>query len=297
MYTPIKQFITWAAVERGLAKNSLKAYETDLKQLAAFLTEAGHASWDAVSREDLHDFLDHALDLQQEASTLARKMVSFKVFFRWMFQERMIGQDVTEVMDSPRPRRSLPHYLTEREVQDLLKLHRKANDPLDRRNHLIIELLYASGLRVSELCGLTIEQVLLDQKVFRVTGKGNKTRLVPFGKPAREQLEFYFDNIRPQLASEAHVCQEVLLSKTGRPLTRARIWQVVQELALKAGIGKSLHPHMLRHSFASHLLSHGADLRTIQEMLGHADIATTQIYTHVDEDRLIDIHKRFHPRA
>ncbi len=297
MYTPIKQFITWAAVERGLAKNSLTAYETDLKQLAAFLTEAGRTSWTQVSRDDLHDFLDHALDMQQESTTIARKMVTLKIFFRWLFQERLLQQDVTEVMDSPRTRRSLPHYLTEKEVGALLELYRKSKDLLDRRNHLIVEILYASGLRVSELVTLTVEQIQFDQNVFRVTGKGSKTRLVPFGTPAHEQLKYYLEEVRPQLASDTQAYAELLLSKNGRPLTRARIWQVLKQMALAAGIGKELHPHMLRHSFASHLLSHGADLRTIQEMLGHADISTTQIYTHIDEDRLVDIHRQFHPRG
>ena len=156
-------------------------------------------------------------------------------------------------------------------------------------------MLYASGLRVSELADLKINDIDFERSVFRVTGKGNKTRLVPFGKPAQQQMKYYMELARPQLTKLT--IEELLLSNNGRRLTRARIWQLVKESAVLAGIQKELHPHMLRHSFASHLRSHGADLRTIQEMLGHADIATTQIYTHVDEDRLRNIHNQIHPRS
>ncbi len=291
----IRQFLTWAAVERGLAKNSIAAYGTDLRQLAVFLDDQGIKDWTVVSRDDLLDFLDTCLEDEQEATTIARKLVSMKVFYRFLHQERMIVANITEVMDSPRRRLHLPHYLTETEVTALL--NNKARDPLKRRNHLILELLYASGLRVSELTGLQVQAIDFERRVFRVIGKRNKTRLVPFGKPALHQLRFYLDKSRPQLLTGDVDPPELLLSKNGRALTRARIWQLVKESALEAGIGKHLYPHMLRHSFASHLLSHGADLRTIQEMLGHADIATTQIYTHIDQDRLIDIHKRFHPRS
>ena len=272
------------------------AYQTDLCQLADFLLDDGIKSWSAVKREHLHNFLDHCLDLQREASTIARKLVSIKVFFRWMFQEKLVPGNITEVMDSPRASRSLPHYLTEVEVKKLLNLHKGNTDPLLVRNRLILEMLYASGLRVSELADLQRSQIDIDRHVFRVTGKGSKTRLVPFGTPAEKALKNYLENDRPELQSDKDI-DTLLLSKNGNKLTRARIWQIVKEMALEAGIGKHLHPHMLRHSFASHLLSHGADLRTIQEMLGHADIATTQIYTHIDEDRLKDVHRKFHPRS
>jgi integrase/recombinase XerD len=293
----VRQFLTFAAVERGLAKNSLTAYGNDLRQLTQSLVGRGRASWVDVTRDDVLAFLDQVLDQRRESSTIARKLVSCRVFFRWLYRERHIPRDVLEVMDSPRAHRSLPHYLTEAEVERLLALNRNSDQPLPRRNQLILEILYASGLRVSELVGLQTAAIDFDRKVFRVTGKGSKTRLVPFGTPAHDQLRHYLDQVRPALARPDQPCVELLLSKTGRPLTRARLWQVVEQCATAAGIGKHLYPHMLRHSFASHLLSHGADLRTIQEMLGHADIATTQIYTHVDEDRLVDIHRQFHPRA
>lgn len=292
----IKGFLSFCAVERGLAKNTLTAYGTDLEQLAAFLLARDIASWESVSRDDLLDFMDDLVETLHEPSSIARKTVSFKVLFRWMHRERMIPNNVTEVMDSPRKRLCLPHFLTEREVDALLNLYNKARDPLKRRNHLILELLYSSGLRVSELAAMAINDVNFDKRVFRVTGKRNKTRLVPFGEPAKHQLEYYLAQSRPELVRDPGVDQ-VLLSKNGRPLTRARVWQVVKECTMLAGIAKNVFPHMLRHSFASHLLSHGADLRTIQEMLGHADIATTQIYTHIDERRIIEAHKNFHPRA
>ena len=297
MYLQVKQFKTYASIEKGLAENSLSAYVTDLSQLVELLESKGLKTWDDVQRSHIYDFLDEAHEQDLESSTIARKLVSIKVFFRWMFQERFISKNVTEVMDSPRNGRSLPHYLSEREVNDLLDLNRKKRDPLKRRNHLIFELLYSSGLRVSELTNLTTNEIDFDRSVFRVTGKGNKTRIVPFGKPAMHQLDYYLEKVRPELVNEMYNSPELLLSKNGKALTRARVWQIVNECALEAGIGKRIYPHMLRHSFASHLLSNGADLRTIQELLGHADISTTQIYTHVDEDRLRQIHKTFHPRA
>ncbi len=292
----IKAFLSFCAVERGLSKNTIIAYGTDLRQLADFLHGQGTVAWESVVRDDLLDFLDDLLDRLQEPASIARKTVSFKIFFRWMHQERLLTKNVTEVMDSPRKRLCLPHFLTEPEVDALLNLYNKARDPLKRRNHLILELLYSSGLRVSELAALAINDVDFDKRAFRVTGKRNKTRVVPFGEPAKHQLEYYLEQSRPQLVRDPGVC-EILLSKNGRVLTRARVWQVIKECTLRAGISKNVYPHMLRHSFASHLLGHGADLRTIQEMLGHVDIATTQIYTHVDERRLRDAHKNFHPRA
>ncbi len=293
----IQQFITFVAVERGLAPNTLEAYGNDLNQLAGFLEGRGGTSWNGVSRDEIHDFLDFTHGLGRETATIARKIMSCKVFFRWLHREGLVDSDITEVMDSPRAGRSLPHYLTEAEVDRLLALNHDAKELLKRRDQAILELLYASGLRVSELVTLTVQQIDFDQDVCRVTGKGNKTRLVPFGVPARKGIEHYLNEVRPKLLRNGVNPAEVFLSNNGRPLTRARIWQMVQAVAVAAGIGKRLYPHMLRHSFASHLLSHGADLRTIQEMLGHADIATTQIYTHVDEDRLVDIHRRFHPRG
>jgi len=293
----VREFLTYAAVERGLARNSLAAYGLDLRQLVAFLTARGRTDWSAVSRDDVLAYLDEVHGQGRESATLARKLVSAKVFCRWLARERQVPRDVLAVLNSPRAHRRLPAYLTEAEVERLLALHRDRSEPLPCRDRLVLEVLYASGLRVSELASLPTAAIDFERRVFRVTGKGQKTRLVPFGEPAAAALRHYLEQVRPQLARAERPCAELLLTKTGRPLSRLRLWQIVEQSAKAAGIGKHLHPHLLRHSFASHLLSHGADLRTIQELLGHADIATTQIYTHVDEARLAGIHRRFHPRA
>jgi integrase/recombinase XerD len=223
-------------------------------------------------------------------------MVTTRVFFRFMHHERIIRVDVTAVMDSPRLWRMLPNFLREDEVRLLLQHNRKSRDPLLRRNHLIFELLYACGLRVSELCTLRVDQIMLEEKIMRVTGKGDKTRVIPFGKHAQTHLTSYLERFRPMHVKGPNP-PELLLTRNGNPMSRSRIWQVVKQSAKEVGIKKAVYPHMLRHSFASHMLRHGADLRVVQELLGHSDVSTTQVYTHVDTDHLARIHQQFHPRA
>ena len=296
MYDDVLQFITMTGIEQGLAKATQEAYRTDLRQLTESCRRMGRRDWDEVGRDDILDFLDDLKGEGLEGSSIARKLVAIKVFFRWMYGEKRLPRNITEVMDSPRLWRILPELLHEGEVRALLRVHARAKDKLDRRNHVMLELMYASGLRVSELVGLRVDEVRFDLGILRVTGKGDKTRIVPFGAPARKVLRGYLSTVRPLLLRSGPASQ-VFLSRNGKPLTRARVWVIVKAIAREAGIRKNIYPHMLRHSFASHLLANGADLRTIQEMLGHADIATTQIYTHVDRDRLAQVHKQFHPRG
>jgi integrase/recombinase XerD len=232
-----------------------------------------------------------------ESSSIARRLVSIKVLFRYLFQEKLIDNDITDVMDSPKLWRLLPDFLSPEEIDRMLKAFpATGKDPLLFRNRTMLEVMYACGLKVSETAGLTLGGFLEDQKILRVTGKGDRERIVPVGRTAASLLKKYITVIRPQLLKNKNE-PVVFLSKTGRPLNRERIWAIVKEAALIAGISKNIHPHTLRHSFASHLLENGADLRIIQEMLGHADISTTQIYTHIDEQRLLNVHHRFHPRA
>lgn len=292
----INEFLGHATLERGLAKNSIAAYKSDLGQLAAYLVSKDIADWASVERSDLVDFLEELRDRDQAPATLARKMVATKVFFRYLFQENLVSRNVTEVMDGPRLWQMLPGFLTSEEVEQFLDSFRRPVDALGHRNETMMELLYASGLRVSELADLRVDNLKFDQGVIRITGKGNKTRIVPFGIPARKLLLIYLRNTRPELAKGATEPQ-VFLSRNGRPLTRARIWGIVKAGGRAAGIHKNIYPHTLRHSFASHLLANGADLRVIQEMLGHADISTTQIYTHVDHERLRRHHQLYHPRG
>jgi integrase/recombinase XerD len=232
-----------------------------------------------------------------ESTTIARRLVAIKVFFRYLFQEKIISEDITDVMDSPKLWRMLPDFLSLNEVNALLEVYSsRGKDPLTFRNRTMLELMYACGLRVSEEANLKTANILFEQSLLRVTGKGNKERIVPVGNTALKLLKRYLNEIRPELGPPEGELT-VVVSKNGKPLNRERIWAIVKEAARKAGITKNIYPHTLRHSFASHLLENGADLRIIQEMLGHADISTTQIYTHIDQNRLLNVHKQFHPRA
>ena len=292
----LRGFKIWMSIERGLSPSTVSAYLSDLRQLVEALEARGVNDWAGVTRDHLLDHLEGLTALGQEPHTLARKLVTFKVFLRWLAAEKKIPANVTEVMDGPRLWKLLPGFLTEEEVTRLLAVNARAKDPLTQRNAAIFELLYASGLRVSELCDLRAEEVDLDARLLRVTGKGRKTRIVPFGDPAVVQLARYLREVRPVLLRDPGIAF-LFLSHRGLRLTRERIWTLVKQTAIQAGITKDISPHTLRHSFASHLLAHGADLRVIQELLGHADISTTQIYTHVDQGRLREVHRQFHPRA
>lgn len=285
-------------MEKGLSDNSVSAYQSDLKDFTKFVHHLGKSRVDEITRNDILAFLSDCKERGLEPSSLARRLVSIKIFFRYLFQEKIVTTDITGVMDSPKLWRLLPDFLSINEVNALLKAFpATAKDPLIFRNRAILELMYSCGLRVSETASLQLNSLLLDQDLIRIIGKGDKERIVPVGKPAGRLLIRYLDEIRPLLQKIESSETAVFLSFRGRPLDRERIWAIVNEAAKLAGINKTIHPHTLRHSFASHLLEHGADLRIIQEMLGHADISTTQIYTHVDQQRLINVHKQFHPRG
>ena len=295
MYELIKEFAANLHVERGLSANTVAAYRSDLAQFAAYAATRGVTDPNAVQRDLILDFLEAQRDTR-EVATIARRLVTIKVFFRFLHEEHRIVTNLTEVMELPRLWKLLPGLLSEAEVGRLLTVIRKDKSLLGRRNQAMLELLYASGLRVSELADLTLDQLRFDLGVVHVTGKGRKSRLVPVGEPAQAAIDDYRRHIRPQLLRQGPVSQ-LFVSKNGRRLDRTRIWHIVRQAAKLAGISRPVHPHMLRHSFASHLLAHGADLRIIQEMLGHADISTTQVYTHVDPSRLVQAHRAFHPRG
>ena len=293
----LKHFLGYAALERGLAVNSTEAYRSDLLDFIAFLQNSQVSNFMEVTRDTILDYLCRCKDKGMESTTLARRLVAIKVFFRYLFQERIIARDITDVMDSPKLWRILPEFMSAREVDALLNaFSARAKDPLEFRNRCILELMYACGLRVSETAGLTVGSINFDENVVRAFGKGSKERIVPIGRTARELVGRYLENVRPLLVRDASETA-LFLSNHGRKLDRIRIWGVVKQAAAIAGIHKNIHPHTLRHSFASHMLENGADLRVIQEMLGHADISTTQIYTHVDQRRLLEVHRKFHPRA
>lgn len=300
MESYFEHFSGYLTLERGLSLNTVEAYLSDLRDFKHYLELIEHdLSADSIDRNIIIDYLTTCrVEQEMQPATLARRLVSIKVFFRYLFHEKLISQDVTQIMDSPKLWRLLPDYLNIAEIDSLLQVwddpHQK--DSLSLRNRAMFELMYASGLRVSEVANLTLNHVSFETGILRIVGKGDKERLVPFGRDAQQRVKLYLEKGRHQLLkniNETHL----FLSKTGKRLDRERIWQLVKETALKAGIHKEVYPHTLRHSFASHLLENGADLRIIQELLGHADIATTEIYTHIDRRKLFAIHKKFHPRG
>ena len=288
-------FIGHLRLERGLSLRTAKAYGSDMELFIRYLESLKINDWEEVRREDIEDFLEMDPDHRMEPTTIARRLVSIKVFFRYLVEEQIVKNDITVFLEGPRKRLQLPGFLTEEEVDRLIAAY-TGNDILTIRNRAIIEVLYASGLRASEITRLRLDKVEFNESYLRVIGKRDKERVVPFGREASGCMAAYLREARPKLDKSGKAL-EFFLSRTGKALTRERIWMIVTEAARIAGIEKDIYPHMLRHSFATHLLSHGADLRVIQEMLGHADISTTQIYTHMDSSRFANAHQQFHPRA
>ena len=296
MEKSLKHFIGFLTLEKGLSKNTIDAYKADLLNFIKWMREDGIDSYTALSRNDIIYYLGDIKDQGLEVSTIARRLVSIKVLYRYLFQERIIPNDITDVMDSPKMWRILPDFLSSLEIDKVLKAYPAGKDPLNFRNKTMLEVMYACGLRVSELINLPVNAINFDEMIIRVYGKGNKERIVPIGRTAANLVRRYLRDHRYTFVKDMDY-PHLFLSYRGKPLNRERLWAIVKKAALLAGIDKNIHPHTLRHSFASHLLENGADLRVIQEMLGHADISTTQIYTHIDKKQLINIHHKFHPRA
>ncbi len=291
----LESFLDYISLERGLSINTRKAYADDIKQFLDSLAQKGVSSLNQVSRKQI---LDHLMAMKargMSTNSISRHLVSIKVFFRYLQQEGLLDRNVTDTMDSPRLWKILPDTLSEKEV-DLLLAAPDMRKPLGVRDRAILELFYASGLRVSELAGLQLPDLHTDDGYIRVIGKGRKERVIPVAGESIRLLNRYLEEVRPLLCENPHL-QNVFVSKRETALCRQRLWQIIKKYTKDAGIMKNVTPHTLRHSFASHLLDNGAPLRVIQEMLGHADIATTQIYTHVNPARLKSIHQQFHPRA
>ena len=283
-------------LEKGLAQASIEAYLNDIMDFIRYLDKSsGLTAPKEVTRFEIMDYLEYCQESELAVSTISRRLISIKLFFRYLLSENELEENITEVMDSPRLLKLIPDFLSENEVEELLKAS-EGPENLQKRNRLILELLYSCGLRVSELCNLKMDAPDFQRSIMRVKGKGSKERMVPFGRTAEKFIVEYLRKVRPQLDKTGKV-SELFLSKNGKKITRAMVWQLIKKLTVAAGIQKNIFPHTLRHSFASHLLKNGADLRVIQEMLGHSDIATTQIYTHVEHSRLAQVHKQFHPRS
>ncbi len=291
----IEMFLDYVILERGLSDRTREAYAADLVSFAGFMAMLGISSPNAVGRDHIVDYLMVEKDRGLCVNSISRRLVAIKVFFAYLQREGLLATNVTDVMDSPRLWKVLPGLLTPREIERLLSAP-DGDAPVAVRDRALLELFYATGMRVSELCGLKLDDMHFDDGYLRCIGKGSKTRVVPFGAASREALEHYLLTVRPKLEKKGP-SRFVFLTVRGGAFTRQRLWQIVRIYTRRAGIDKPVSPHTLRHSFASHLLANGAPLRVIQEMLGHADIATTQIYTHVDQQRLKAVHHQFHPRG
>ena len=296
MHDPIDSFIRYLAVERGLSENYQLSTQRSLLEFAQWCSSRRKIdNFRAVTLPLVGDYLAERKRAGLSAASIKLIVVALKIFFRFLVSRGIVTRDPTEALALPRIERYLPETLNELQVEQLIDSI-ETQVPLGLRDRAIVELLYASGLRISELANARLENFNAEERIVRVTGKGNKTRLVPVGRKACEALAAYLSSERPTLVKRRSG-SEIFLSARGGKLTTARIWQVVKKHARHSGLEKNIYPHLLRHSFATHLLGNGADLRIIQEMLGHADISTTQIYTHVDQHRLKAIHRQFHPRA
>ena len=288
-------FLDHVRFERGLSDLTLDAYRHDIVRLAAFLEQRGRREPSAVTTADLRAFVLHLKDLGLAASSIARNLSAIRTFFGFLIGENLVVGDPSERLQAPRGWRSLPEVLTVPEIERLLEAPDLAQ-PLAWRDRAILEFAYASGVRVSELLSLELRHLSLENEFAMVFGKGSKERLVPIGRRAVGALSIYLRELRPKL-EKGHGEGRVFLNARGRPLTRMGIWKILRAHVRAAAIEKPVSPHTLRHSFATHLLEGGADLVAVQEMLGHADISTTQIYTHIDRRYLAEVHRAFHPRA
>jgi len=296
MEQAIESFIRFLAVERGLSENYQLSTQRSLTEFANWCASKKKiADPREINLPLISEYLADRKRAGLSASSIKLIVVALKIFFRFLAGKGVVERDPTEALPLPRIERYLPETLNELQVEQLIESV-DTKVPFGLRDRAMIELLYASGLRISELANARLENVDLDQGMVRVTGKGNKMRIVPVGRKACEALAAYLSTERPKLVKR-RTGGEIFLSGRGTKLTTTRIWQIVKKISRHSGLEANIYPHLLRHSFATHLLGNGADLRIIQEMLGHADISTTQVYTHVDQQRLKAVHRQFHPRA
>jgi integrase/recombinase XerD len=299
METSIHVFLSYLRVEKGLAQNTILAYGRDLKRFAEFLRKRQKQKMEDVTREDVVDFLSNLYKEKLDSRSVARFLVSLRGLYKYAMMEGLVTIDPTENLESPKIRSSLPTFLRIEEIDKLLAAP-NLETPIGLRDRAMLEVLYSTGLRVSELLNLRISDIDMRIGCVRCIGKGDKERLVPIGRKAIEAVEQYLATGRPQFAKPSSPPphnQVLFLTRVGRRLSRVGIWKIIHDYGTRLGLRGRLTPHKLRHSFATHLLEGGADLRSVQLMLGHADISTTQIYTHVVEERLKQIYKAHHPRA
>jgi integrase/recombinase XerD len=289
----LKSFLVHLAAERGLAQNTLLAYRRDLQDTEAWLAARGRTFLTAAA-DDFRGYLQNQSRRGQATRTVARRLAALRVFLRFLIAEGHNRDGILQQLERPKSEQSLPKVLSRAMVNQLIAAP-DPESPLFWRDVAILELLYASGLRATELCELKTRDLNLMVMCVRVIGKGNKERIVPLGKAAHDAISNYLAVCRPKLERSPN--ERLFISRTGKSLDRIALWMLVEKYGRKSGLLKRISPHTLRHCFATHLIGGGADLRVVQELLGHSDIATTQIYTHVDQDRLKSVHKKFHPRG
>ncbi|MGP4072394.1 site-specific tyrosine recombinase XerD [Piscibacillus sp. B03] len=295
MEDALRDYIHFLQIEKGLADNSIASYRRDLNQYLKFLKEVEEvAEVNQIERHHIREFLKHLDDAGKSSSSIARMISTIRSFHRFIIQEYGVKHDASLHIQTPKKERKLPKVLSNSDVETLLDLN--GSEPLDLRNKAMLETLYATGLRISELLSLKVNDLHLMMGFVRIIGKGGKERIVPLGKHAQQAIEEYVEHARPSFLKHNQT-DALFLNHRGKQMTRQGFWKVLKKIAREKGIRAELTPHTLRHSFASHLLENGADLRAVQEMLGHADISTTQIYTHISKTRMKDIYQNYHPRA
>ena len=290
----IDEFLNFLSLERGLAKNTISSYRRDLKKYAAYLKTKNIGTIDRIKRSDVNSFLMGLKDKGLNSSSIARNLTAIKIFHKFLLSEGYSKEDIASVLDSPKLWKHLPDVLSIAEVNKIISQPNLKNSQ-GIRDRAALELMYATGMRVSELVNLNLNDLNLDVGFVKCMGKGQKERIVPLGQKAKEALERYLQKIRPVLA-KGRSSNALFLTRLGKKMSRQTFWKIIKRYVRLARINKRITPHTLRHSFATHLLERGADLRVVQELLGHANISTTQIYTHVNKDRLKSVHHKFHPR-
>ena len=291
----VEEFRNYLSVEKGASPNTIEAYMRDIGRFLEFAGKRGRGALERVRRDDITAFMVSEKRRGLTASSIARSLAALKMLFRFLAANKYIRKDIAEVLESPKLWKYLPNILSPAEVETLLGAP-DGSKPQGERDRALLELMYASGLRVSEAATLSTVDVNLEVGFVKCRGKGMKERVVPLGSYARRCIASYMEGGRPALL-KGRSSNSLFVTRLGKPFTRQGLWKMIKQHARRSGLEKDITPHSLRHSFASHLLSGGADLRVVQELLGHSDISTTQVYTHVDRDRLKSIHKKFHPRG
>ena len=290
----IDTFLDYLSVERGLARNTILSYRQDLETFGGFLKSRSIELPGKVSKNDVVDFMMSEKDHGILPNSICRRLAALRMFYRFLVRERILKDDPTVLVESPKLWKRIPETLSEAEIEALLA-QPDIRSRQGIRDKAILETMYATGMRVSEVAGLKADSANLDVGFVRCVGKGSKERIVPLGKKAIHWLQRYLQSSRPKMLG-SRLSDQLFISRLGKGISRQSMWKLIKLYAKKARIKKLIKPHILRHSFATHLLEHGADLRSVQEMLGHANISTTQIYTHINKDRLKNIHRQFHPR-